>query len=70
MDAMICKLDGIDSYKNGKKINERNNNLKSKGHQIARIAQVDFTKKILNEPMKMASEGSSLIALTGVIHFP
>lgn len=62
MDAMICKIDRIGpEFKSARINDERNSNLKAKGRQIARIAQVDLARKALNEPLKSASEGTSLL---------
>lgn len=62
MDAIICKLDRIGpEYKNDKKKDERNNSIKTKGRQITRVVQVDLARKALNEPLKSASEGTSLL---------
>ena len=62
MDAMICKIDRIGPEFKSARINgERNSNLKAKGRQIARIAQVDITRKAINEPIKIAAEGNSML---------
>lgn len=62
MDAMICKINRIGpEFKSARMNDERNSNLKAKGRQIARIAQVDLARKALNEPLKIASEGTSLL---------
>lgn len=62
MDAIICKLDRIGpEYKNDKKKDERNDSIKTKGRQIARVVQVDLVHKTVNLPMKSAAEGNSLL---------
>ena len=62
MDAIICKLDRISpEYKNDKKKDERNDSIKTKGRQIARVVQVDLVHKTVNMPMKSAAEGNSLL---------
>lgn len=62
MDTKINEIDLIGSENQEKRNrNDKSKELKNKAKNIGRIAKIDITRKIINEPAHMAAEGHSIM---------
>lgn len=62
IDDIICALDHIGpEYEKARNKMQKMDKIKDNAKATSRVAKVDITRKILNEPFKSAAEGNSLL---------